>query len=182
MTPPNRTGPRTAEIQNHLVRTRSTNSRRMTAQTLCTGANSLGGRGWNGGCRRRLRTHEVDENLVKGRARQLKPRQTRARLDQSAQDLLGVGAARQLKLGLLAEILNLCHEPAVCENPLRSALAAVERNDQVLAPMRAFHFGQCAVDELLATRDNAQPIAQLFGVLHDVRGEEHGLATPAVID
>src|SRR2546422_8205436 len=65
MTPPKRTGPRIAEIQNHLVRTRSTNSRRMTAHTLCTGANSCRCRGWNGGCGRRLRTHEVDENLVR---------------------------------------------------------------------------------------------------------------------
>src|SRR2546427_8795932 len=125
MTPPKRTGPRIAEIQNHLARTRSTNSRRMTAQTLYTGANSCRRRGWNGGCRRRLRTHEVDENLVEGRARQLKPRQTRARFDQSAQDLLWVGPVRQFQLGLLAEILNLSHEPAVCENPLRAALAAV---------------------------------------------------------
>src|SRR2546426_2701482 len=103
MTPPKRTGPRIAEIQNHLVRTRSTNSRRMTAQTLYTGANSCRRRGWNGGCRRRLRTHEGDENLVEGRARQLKPRQTRARLDPPAQDLLGGRAIRPLELRLLAQ-------------------------------------------------------------------------------
>src|SRR3989442_3105221 len=104
MTPPKRTGPRIAEIQNHLVRTRSTNSRRMTAHTLCTGANSCRCRGWNGGCGRRLRTHEGDENLLKRRARQLKPPPTRAPLDQPAQGLLGVGALRQLKLRLLAAI------------------------------------------------------------------------------
>src|SRR2546421_1381085 len=113
MTPPKRTGPRMAEIQNHLVRTRSTNSRRITAQTLCTGAAACVCRAWNGGRRHGLRAHQVDKDHVKGRARQLKARQPRTRVDQGAQDLLRVGAVRQLELSLLAEILNLGDEPSV---------------------------------------------------------------------
>ena len=52
----------------------------------------------------------------------------------------------------------------------------------MLAAVGAFDFSQCAVDQLFTTRDDAEPIAQLFGVLHDVRGKEHRLAAPAVID
>src|SRR5207249_3162980 len=49
-------GPRIAETQNHLLRTRSTNSRRITAQILRT---------------HRLRPHQVDEDFVQRRLLQL---------------------------------------------------------------------------------------------------------------
>ena len=61
MMPPKSTGPRIADTQNHLVRTRSTNSRRITAQTLCTHPPIIAAGGCGG---RRLWAHEVDENLM----------------------------------------------------------------------------------------------------------------------
>src|SRR2546425_12379503 len=64
-------GPRAADTQNHLLRTRSTNSRRMTAQTLRTGG--LAFRAHYGS--RRFRPHQVDEDLVQRRLHQLEPRE-----------------------------------------------------------------------------------------------------------
>src|SRR5437667_1382006 len=178
MIPANSTGPRIAETQNHLVRTRSTNSRRMTAQTLCTGsvlasAARCGGRG--------LRAHEVYEDLVKGWTRELKAREPRSGTDERLEDLLRVGPRREFELRLLAEVLDLRHEPPVREDLLRAALAAVERDDDVFAAVRALHLRQRAVDELPAACDDAQPVAQLLRVLHDVRREQHGLTTPPIV-
>src|SRR5258705_10174120 len=183
MMPANKTGPRMAETQNHLVRTRSTNSRRMIAQTLYTsappprglGARDCGGRGG-------LRSHQIDENLVERRTRQLEPREPRAGLHQRLEDLLGIGGGGQLELRLLAKVLELGHQAPVGEDLLRVPLTAVERDDDVLASVRALHLRQGAVDQLLAARDDAQPVAQLFGVLHDVRGEEHPLSLAPVGD
>src|SRR2546429_8388950 len=82
--PANSTGPRIAETQNHLVRTRSTNSRRMTAQTLYTGsvlasAARCGGRG--------LPAHEVYEDLLEGWTPEAQARQPRSRTDPRPQGL-----------------------------------------------------------------------------------------------
>src|ERR1700704_133561 len=106
MMPANSTGPRIADTQNHLVRTRSTNSRRMTAQTLCTGS-SVAPTASRGG--RRLRAHQVHEDLVKGGTRQLEPREPCAGFDERLEDLLGVGPRSQLELRLLAEVLDPRH-------------------------------------------------------------------------
>src|SRR2546426_2033531 len=62
-----KTGPRTAETQNQRLRTRSTNSRRITARILRTHG---------------LRPHQVDEDLVQRRLLQLELRQPRARRHQ----------------------------------------------------------------------------------------------------
>src|SRR5260370_32033853 len=118
MMPANSTGPRTADTQNHFVRTRSTNSRRMTAQTLCmafpvtsVAAAALPASGRRG--RRGLRTDEVHENLVERRTPQLEPREARTGRDPRPQDLLGVGAPRPLQLGLLADVLAFRHQSLV---------------------------------------------------------------------
>src|SRR2546426_4214155 len=55
-TTPKNTGPSSAITQNHLLRIRSTNSRRTTAQTLCIRPR-LGPR--------RVRPDQVDEDLVR---------------------------------------------------------------------------------------------------------------------
>src|SRR5256714_1685952 len=86
-TTPNSTGPSSAPIQNHRVRTRSTNSRRTIAQILCIG--SCGGL-------RRLGADQVDEDLQERRLAQLEPRQPRPRPDQVPQDLLRVAAGGEL--------------------------------------------------------------------------------------
>src|SRR5256714_815003 len=95
MMPPNSTGPRIADTQNHLVRTRSTNSRRITAQTLCTHPPIIAAGGCSG---RRLWAHEIDENLMEGGSRQLKTRESRAGIDERLEDLLRVGARGELEV------------------------------------------------------------------------------------
>src|SRR5438046_8982160 len=65
-------GPRAADTQNHLLRTRSTNSRRMTAQTLRTGG--LAFRAHYG--YRRFRPHLVDEDYVQRRLHKLTHRES----------------------------------------------------------------------------------------------------------
>src|SRR5712671_6924921 len=176
MMPANSTGPKMAETQNHFVRTRSTNSRRMTAQTLRMGPSIPACRD----CRRGVGADEVDENLVERRTRQLEPREARTGGHERAQDLLGIGARSELQLGLLAKVLDFRHQPPIREDLLRAALAAVERDDYVLPAVRALHLGERSVDELLPSRDDAQPVAQLFRMLHDMCRKQDGLAATPV--
>src|SRR6267143_6303708 len=113
MMPANSTGPRIADTQNHFVRTRSTNSRRMTAHTLCTGSPvACAGRGRCGS----LRAHQVHEDLVEGGTRQLEPRETCSGIDQRLEDLLGIGPGIQLQFRLLAEVLHLGYQSPVSED------------------------------------------------------------------
>ena len=63
MIPANNTGPRIAETQNHLVRTRSTNSRRMTAQTLCIRPTVFGARADRSGSRG-FGPNQIHEDLM----------------------------------------------------------------------------------------------------------------------
>src|SRR5216117_3470432 len=153
MMPANSTGPRIAETQNHLVRTRSTNSRRMIAQTLCMRAPSpsIARRGRRGG----LRTDEIHEDLVQGRVRQLEAGEPRTGRDEALEDLLRVRARSELELRLLTEILNLGDEAPVREDLLRVALAAIERHDHVLTAVGALHLRERAVDQFPAARNNA---------------------------
>src|SRR2546426_6252404 len=177
MMPAKSTGPKMAETQNHFVRTRSMNSRRMTAQTLRTGASVPASRRRRG----RFGTDQVHENLVERRARQLEAREACTGADERPQDLLGVRTKRELQLGLLTEILDLRHQAPVGEDLLRAPLTAVERDDHVLTAVCALHLGERAVDEFLPPRDDAKPVAELLGVFHDVRREQHGLARAAVL-
>src|SRR5437016_2524212 len=117
-----KSGPRMAETQNHLLRTRSTNSRRITAQILRT---------------HRLRPHQVDEDLVQRRLLQLELGQPRARRHEALEDLLGVGAGRELELGILPVIVHLAHEGLVCKQLRRPAEAAVEPDDQMVSAVGA---------------------------------------------
>src|SRR2546423_11054093 len=119
MMPPNSTGPRIADTQNHLVRTRSTNSRRITAQTLCTHPPIIAAGGCSG---RRLWADEIDENLMERGSRQLKTRESRAGIDERLEDLLGVGARGELELRFLANVLDLRDEPAVRADLARAPL------------------------------------------------------------
>src|SRR5438034_7593422 len=81
-------GPRSAITQNHRLRMRSTNSRRITTQTLRIRSH-LGSRG--------IRADQVDEDLVQGRLLQLELRQPRPRRHQALQDLLRIGARGELQ-------------------------------------------------------------------------------------
>src|SRR3989441_636717 len=181
MIPAKSTGPRIADTQNHFVRTRSTNSRRTTAQILCIGAAvcaASAARRRGGG----LGTNQIHEDFVQRGTRQLEAGEPRSGVDQGLEDRLRIGARRELQLRLLAEVLQLRHELSVREDLARVPLAAIERDDHVLAPMRVLDFGERAIDELLAARDDAEPVTELFRMLHDVGGEEDGLAAPPVVD
>ena len=48
--------------------------------------------------------------------------------------------------------------------------------------MRPLDLGERIVDQLPSTRNDAEPIAQLLRVLHDMRRKEHGLASAPVVD
>src|SRR3989454_1258661 len=161
------TGPRIADVQNHLLRTRSTNSRRITAQILCT---------------RRLRPHQVDEDLIQRRLLQLELGQPRARRHEALEDLLGVGARRELELGILTVVVHLAHEGAVGEDLRRSAQAPVEPDDEMVSAVCPLDVRQHAVHELPPPRDDAQLLAQLLGLLHVMGREQDGLPAMAHVE
>src|SRR5256714_1793293 len=79
------TGPSSAITQNDFLRTRSTNSRRTTAQTLRTGRLRVRLRCGPSG----LRPHQVDEDLVQRGLHQLEARQPRPPGDEPLHDPLG---------------------------------------------------------------------------------------------
>src|SRR6266513_2527239 len=162
-----KSGPRMAETQNHLLRTRSTNSRRITARILRT---------------HRLRPHQVDEDLVQRRLLQLELGQPRARRHEALEDLLGVRAGRELELGILPVIVHLAHEGLVCKQLRRPAEAAVEPDDQMVSAVGALDVRERAVHELPPPRDDAQLLAQLLGLLHDVGREQDGLPATAQVE
>src|SRR5690348_746647 len=114
-------GPRMVPTQNHRVRTRSMNSRRMTAKTLSMVRTLRLRRG--GG---RFGAHQIDENLVKRRLGQLEFRQSGPRRDQRFQDLLRIRVGRELELRGLRGSIRLFHQPRVREYPLGIAGGAVE--------------------------------------------------------
>src|SRR5437867_4227125 len=118
-------GPRAADTQNHLLRTRSTNSRRMTAQTLRTGG--LAFRAHHGS--RRFRPHQVDEDLVERRLHQLEPREPGTGDYESLQDHLRVCPRRDLKLGDLPVVFNLLHQTPLAKNFRRGPGVAIKSDD-----------------------------------------------------
>src|SRR2546426_7515802 len=95
---PKKSGPSRAVTQNHLLRTRSTNSRRTTAQTLRIGSRLRP---------RRLRSHQVDENPVERRLHQLEAREPDTGGYQSLQDHLRVSPRRKLELRVLPIVVHL---------------------------------------------------------------------------
>src|SRR2546425_2124638 len=161
------TGPRIADVQNHLLRTRSTNSRRITAQILCT---------------RRLRPHQVDEDLIQRRLLQLELGQPRARRHEALEDLLGIGVGGELELGILAVVVHLAHEGSVCEHLRGPAEAPVEPDDHMVPAVCPLDVREHAVHELPPTRDDAQLLAQLLGLLHNVGREQDGLPPTAHVE
>src|SRR6266566_1805542 len=160
-------GPNSAMIQNHRVRIRSTNSRRITAQILRTDG---------------LRPHQVDEDLVQRRLLQLELRQPRARRHQALEDLLGVGAGRELQLGILTVVIDLAHKTFICKHLRCPPEAAVEPDDEMVSTMCPLDVAKRAVHELPPPRDDAQLLAQLLGLLHDVRREQDGLPATAHVE
>src|SRR4029077_9431512 len=169
-TTPNSTGPTSAPIQNHRVRTRSTNSRRTIAQILCIG--SYAGL-------RRLRADQVNNDFQEQWSAQLEPPQPRPRRDELPQNPLWVGAGRELDLGVLTVVVDLLHERSVGKHPGRGAAAAVEADDEMVSAACALDVAQRAVHQLPPARDDAHLLTQLFGLFHDVGREQDGRAAGA---
>src|SRR6266540_441923 len=161
------TGPSSAITQNDFLRTRSTNSRRTTTQILRTDS---------------LRPHQIDEDLVQRRLLQLELRQPRARRHESLQDLLGIGAGRELQLGILAVVIHLAHKLFVCKDLHSSPQAPVEPDDEMVSAMCALDVAEGPVHQLPPPRDDAQLLAQLFGLLHDVGRKQDRLPAVAQVE
>src|SRR5437879_1037515 len=141
-----KTGPSSAITQNDFLRTRSTNSRRTTAQILRT---------------RGLRPHQVDEDLVQGRLHQLKPRQPCPRRHEPLEDLLRVGSRGQLELGVPAVVVDLLHQSFLGKDLLGGAGAPVESDDQMVSAMGPLDVAEGPVHQLPPAGDDAQLVAQL---------------------
>src|SRR5438046_2353087 len=138
-------GPRAADTQNHLLRTRSTNSRRMTAQTLRTGG--LAFRAHYGS--RRFRPHQVDEDLVQRRLHQIEPREPGTGGYESLQDHLRVCPRRELELGELPVVVHLLLlSLRQLVDPAQSPLSEPESLEPLPGPLArpppvdAFHLAQ----------------------------------------
>src|SRR6266568_4285421 len=172
ITPANNSGTRNADTQNHLLRTRSTNSRRMTAPILRTPRHLLPPLG----------SHEVVDNLVQRGLHQLEAGQPRPGLDELPQHLLRVGPVRELELGVLPVVVDLLAEAAVGKQSRRAPRLAVEADGEILSAGAPLDVGERAVHQFPASRDDAQLVAQLLRLLHDVRGEEHGRAAVAQLE
>src|SRR3989449_9024439 len=165
---PKNTGPSSAEIQTPLLRIRSTNSRRITAQILRTSPSRLGPR-----CgRRRFPPHEVDEDLVQRRLAELEPRQPRPRAHQGRQQTLRVGAGCELELGILAIVVHPLHNPLVCKQLGCRPGSAVKPDDEMVSWLCPLDVGQRSVHQLPAASDDAQLVAQFLRLLHDVRRKQ----------
>src|SRR6266513_1028362 len=165
-------GPRSAITQNHRLRMRSTNSRRITTQTLRI-RSRLGSRG--------IRADQVDEDLVQGRLLQLELRQPRPRRHQALQDLLRIGARGELQLGILTVVVDLAHKLFICKYLRGPTEAPVEPDHEMVSATCPLDVRERAIHQLPPPRNDAQLLAQLFGLLHDVGREQDRLpATPQV--
>src|SRR5881628_2657769 len=126
-----KTGPRAADTQNHLLRTRSTNSRRITAHVLRMGG--IGFRSHRGA--RGVWTHQIDEDLIQRRLLELELREPGPGGDQPPQDLLRVCACGELELGVLAVVVHLLHELLVAKDLLGSPGTPIEPDDEMVPAM-----------------------------------------------
>src|SRR3989442_13448751 len=168
-------GRTSATTKTALWRPPSTTSRRTTAHTLRMDSLPFGPRLRPS----RLGPYQVDEDFVERGLHQLEPRQPGAGGDEPLQDLLGVRPGRELELGVLPIVVDPLHKPLVCEDLLRTTGTAVEPDDEMVSAMCPLDVAEGAVHELLPSGDDAELVAQLLGLLHDVRREEDRLPAPA---
>src|SRR5207247_8343267 len=127
-----------------------------TAKTLRTRDQLLPHRG-----ARRVAAYEVHENLVQGRLHDLKPGESRSRGHEQPQQLLWVGARRELDLGILPVVVHLFHQPPLREQARRVASLAVEPNGEMLSARCSLDVVKRAGHELTF----ACAVAQLFAPL-----------------
>src|SRR6266853_5696307 len=166
------TGPRSAITQNHRLRMRSTNSRRITTQTLRIRSHFSS---------RDIRADQVDEDLVQGRLLQLELGQPRPRRHQALQDLLRIGARGELQLGILTVVVHLAYKLFVCKHLRCPTEAPVEPDDEMVSAPGPLDVRERAIHQLPPPSNDAQLLAQLFGLFHNVRREQDCLpATPQI--
>src|SRR3989449_8917185 len=89
---------------------------------------------------------------------------------------------RSLELGELPVVVHLLHQTPVGKDLLRGAGAAVESDDEMVSAMYPLDVRERAVHQLPAPRDDAQLLAQLFGLLHDVGREQDRLPAAAQVE
>src|ERR1041385_1815608 len=157
------TGPSMAITQKDLRRTRSLNSRRTTAQTL-----RIGHHAWLAP----PPPHQIDEDLVERRLLELEPGKARPGRHEALQDVLGIGARGELELRILAVVVDLSYKSFVCKDFRCRSGAAVEPDDEMVAAVRSLDVVERSVHQLSPPRDDAELLAQLLRLLHDVRREE----------
>src|SRR5437773_2598965 len=114
--------------------------------------------------------------------RRSRPRPPGARRDEPLQDLLRVRAGSELQLGVLTVIVDLLDECSLGEHLLRRAGASVEPDDEMVSAVGPLDVAQGPVHELSPPGDDAQLVAQLLGLLHDVRRKRDGLPAAAQLD
>src|SRR5512140_3720219 len=107
MMTPKKTGPKMVTMMNHLVRTRSRNSRLITVQSLAmTGHSLLDAR----------RPDLVEEDLVQGRLDQFEALYRGAGAHEALQQLLRVGPGRHLELEEAVVVIHARNQRVVAED------------------------------------------------------------------
>ena len=163
---PMSSGPRTVPITKPLVRTRSTYSRRTTAQSLALTRPPSRGR------------VTVSTKMSCRLGSTISNRRTRSRCGRLPQQRLRVGAVLQAHLDVLAEVGDL-RDPG--QRGEERAVAVVGEDDGVLA-VAGLHLGHGAVEHLLAAVDEGHAVAQPLDRLHLVAGEHDRRAAAAQVE
>src|SRR6185369_7684216 len=157
-----RSGNRIVEMMKARVRTRSMNSRRMTARILRMGHL----------VRRRHRSFGADlrdENGLQRCFDHLESRQADVVLDQHPKQTLRIGAFAELNFGAGAVVIYPLDESTITEDPGSTVSIPGEGQRNMASPELALDVRERAVHHLLSSRDDHDVIAHPFCLLHDVR-------------
>src|SRR3990172_4792384 len=152
MTARKKTGPKIVVMMNHFVRTRSTYSRLITAQSLpMAGHPRLDAR----------RADPFEEDLVQRRLHELEALDARARVHETLEQRLGIGAPLKRDLEEAVRVVHALDHPVVAQHLAHELRPAVgERERDIVAPVFGLHAGDRAVEHLLAARDDADRVAE----------------------
>src|SRR5690606_21280608 len=177
MMPIMRAGPRTVPMTNAFVRTISVNSRRITAIVLDM-LHLLRGVEPGGG----LGTDSLDEDLLEGRHDALEAAHPDSPPDEVLEEVLRVGVPAQHH-GEVAPLLTHLGDEGRCAQASDGLVAPLlERDRDVRTAVRVAHLRHGAVDHLLASRQDADVVADPFRLLDHVRAEDDRPALPLQLE
>src|SRR5215475_5169698 len=115
--------------------------------------------------------YTLDENFIERRRDQFKPGKARAVGDQLPEQRLRVGAVLQDNLRVIAVGRELFDQRAIFER--RFEIFPIDRD---VAPSEAtFDFAHRASENFATVVDQADFVAKLFGLFHEVSREDNGL-------